>query len=69
MGIDAVVAGRRVGVAPALAVAGLTMLVWIGLTLWLPGAGGRTRPRCLGCGYDPTGNTSGACPECGCGID
>jgi hypothetical protein len=25
-------------------------------------------PTCLSCGYDLTGNTSGACPECGTGV-
>ena len=25
--------------------------------------------RCLGCGYNLTGNTSGVCPECGTRID
>src|SRR5262249_43164035 len=24
-----------------------------------------TAPRCLSCGYDLSGNTSGMCPECG----
>ena len=24
-------------------------------------------PTCLECGYNLTGNTSGICPECGCG--
>lgn len=28
----------------------------------------RAAGRCVGCGYDLTGNTSGACPECGLAI-
>lgn len=47
----------------------LLLLVCMGVAYWLWRSDRRGSGMCMSCGYDLTGNESGACPECGTGVD
>ncbi len=66
---EAMFGGCVVGVAWVITLGLSLTLVSLGLRIGQPPVYDDDAPHCYECGYNLTGNVSGACPECGTPID